>query len=159
NRLRDAIQVLRRLGVVLGHEAVSADDAALRVLAAAAQVVFASLAVGTGATRPAHGRDDEVTGLPPLDLLSHLLDDAEVLVAENQELLAVRRLAVEALIDLRVVAAQADTQHFHSHLIRLQRRIRHVAHVDAVPLARFDDDGTHGAVSSQLSADSYLKSV
>ena len=87
--------------------------------------------------------DDEVAGLPALHLLADLLDDAEVLVAEDQELVAVGRLAVEAVVDLGVGAAQPDAQHLHRDLIRLHLRIRHVAHVDRVLLARLDDDGFH----------------
>ena len=94
-----------------------------------------------------HGRRTVETtrspGLPALHLLADLLDDAEVLVAEDQELVAVGRLAVEPVVDLGVGAAEADAQHLHRDLIRLHLRIRHVAHVDAVFLAGLDDDGFH----------------
>jgi hypothetical protein len=54
-----------------------------------------------------------------------------------------RRLAIQAMIDLRVGAAETDAQHFHRDLVRLHFRIRHVAHVDRVFLARLDDDRFH----------------
>ena len=126
-----------------GRRTVATHDPALGVLAAAAHVVLAGLALRADAAGATDGRDDEIAGLPALHLLADLFDDPEVLVTEDQELVAVGRLAVEPVVDLGVGTAQPDAEHLHSDLVRCQFRIRHVAHVNRVLLARLDDDRFH----------------
>jgi hypothetical protein len=67
-------------------------------------------------------------------------------LAKDQELVALGRLPVQAVIDLGIGAAQPDAQHLHGNLVRLHLRIRHVAHVDAVAFPWPDDDGFHGTL-------------
>jgi hypothetical protein len=122
---------------------VTPHDAALGVLAAAAHVVLPRLALGADAAGTADGRDHEVPRLPALHLLADFLDDPEIFMAEDQELVAVGRLAVEAVVDFRVGTAQPDAQHLHCDLVRLHLRIRHVGHMDRVFLAWCDDDRFH----------------
>src|SRR3569832_1248706 len=95
-------------------------DAALGVLAAAAHVVLARLALGTFAAWAAHCRHDEIARLPPCHFLADLFDHSQILVAENEELVPVRRLAVETVIDLGIGAAQPDPDHLYRDLIRLR---------------------------------------
>ncbi len=64
---------------------------------------------------------------------------------EDQELVAVRRFAVQPVVDLRVGAAQADAKHLHGDVIRRHRGIWHIAHVDAVLFSGPNDDGFHNA--------------
>ena len=65
-----------------------------------------ALHCGRRRTDGARSRRRDRPACSPLHLLADLLDDAEVLVAEDQELLAVGWLAVEAVIDFRVGRAQ-----------------------------------------------------
>ena len=125
-RLWNLVQEARRLDVVLRHEAVAPHDAALGVPTAAAHVVLASLALRAESTRAPYGRYDEVAGGETRHATAHVLDDAEVLVTENQEFLAIRRLAEHAVIDFGVGRAEADPQHLHGDLVRLHPRIRHL---------------------------------
>jgi hypothetical protein len=143
NVLRNLVQPLRRLGVVLRHEAVSSDDATLLITAVVAHVVHPGLA-RVALARATHGRHDEIAGLETLHLLPDLFDDTKILVAEYQILIAFGRLAVEPMADLSVGTAQAGANHLHGDLIRLQLRIGHVAHVDGIFHAGLDDDGLHG---------------
>jgi hypothetical protein len=122
---------------------VQPHDAALRVLPAAAHVVLPRLAVGAHGARAADCGDDEISGLPPVHFLSDLFHDSEVFVAKDQELVTVGRLAVHTFIDFRVGAAQADPEHLDRDLIRSHLRIRHLAHMDAVPDAWLHDDCFH----------------
>lgn len=69
-------------------------------------------------------------------------------MAENQELVSLRRLAVKAVVDLRVGAAETDPEHLHRNLVGLHLRIRHVAHVDRVFGTGPYDDGFHGNLTS-----------
>ncbi len=61
-----------------------------------------------------HGRRTVETtrspDLPALDLLADLLDDAEILVPEDQELVSVGWLAVQAVIDLGVGRRTSPTR-------------------------------------------------
>jgi hypothetical protein len=60
--------------------------------------------------RPAYRRDDELARLEAFDILPDVLDDAEILVAQNQELFAARGLAVQAsLISASVAQSPART--------------------------------------------------
>jgi hypothetical protein len=145
--LRDLVEERRRLDVVLRHVAVPAHDAALGVLPAAAHVVLAGLALRAFAARASNGGHDEIAGLPPGHLLADLLHDAKVFVAEDEELVPVRRLAVETVIDFGISSAQSHPDHLHGHLIRFQLRIGHVAHMNAVFLAGFYNDGFHGVLT------------
>jgi hypothetical protein len=131
---------------------VAAHDAALLVRAFMAHVVLARLARVTLA-RPPHRRHHQVAGSEALHLPAHLFDNAEVLVAEDQVLIAVGRLSVEPMVDFGVGAAEPDANHLHRHLIRPQLRIGHVAHVDRVFHARLHDNGFHGYLSSSADSD------
>jgi hypothetical protein len=146
NSFRDLVEEHRVLDVVLRHEPVAPHDAALGVLAAAAHVALAGAALRALAAWAAHGGHDDVPGLPSFDALADFFDDAEILVAEDQKLVPRRRLAVDAVIDLGVGRAQADTQHLYRDLGRAQLRIRHLPHVDAVLEARLHDDRVHGSL-------------
>ena len=141
--LGNPVQVLGRLDVELRHEPMPAHDAALGVLAAAAAVVLPAVAVRAFSTRTSHRGDHQVARLPPGDLLADIDDDAEVLVAEDQELFAVRRLAVQAMVDLRIRSTKTNAEHLDGDMIRRHDRIRHVPHVDAVFLSRTNDDRFH----------------
>ena len=97
--------------------------------------------------RPRTGRRTVETttspGLNPDARAADVRDDADVLVTEDQQLLAVGWFAEEAVSDFRVGRAQSHPEHFHGDLIRLHPRVRHVAHVDAAVLARPHDDRFH----------------
>ena len=68
-------------------------------------------------------------------------------MAEDQELVTLGRLAVETVIDLGVGPAQPHPDHLHGDLIRLQLRIGHVAHMNAVFFTGFHNDGFHGVLT------------
>src|SRR5437773_1935964 len=78
----------------------------------------------------------------------HYRHHAEVLLAEDQQFAAIRRLAVQTLIDLAIGSAQAYANHLDRDLIRLELRIRHIAHVDGILLTGLNDDGFHPGLSN-----------
>jgi hypothetical protein len=67
-------------------------------------------------------------------------------VAEDEKLVPFWRLAVDAVVDLGVGAAETDAKHLHRDLVGFHLRIRHVAHVDRVLGPGPYDDGFHGVL-------------
>ena len=64
-------------------------------------------------------------------------------MAEDQELVAVWRLAVKPVVDLGVGAAEAHADHLHGDVVVGHLRVWHVPHVDAVFFSGANDDRFH----------------
>jgi hypothetical protein len=112
-------QVLRHGGEVgllldedLGHEAVALVDAAFGEGPGEAEVLAAFAARGAAGikARPAHAGDDEVARLEAGDAGAHLDDLTEAFMAEQEVVVALRRLAVGEGADLAVGAADPDLE-------------------------------------------------
>ena len=76
-------------------------------------------------------RDDQVASGESRHALPHRLDHAERLMADDQEIGTRRRLAVEAAVDLRVGAVDADLEDAHQRRIPGRRRNRELDLSDA----------------------------
>ena len=71
-------------------------------------------------------------------------DHPDVLVAQDQEVAAGRRVAEQALVDVHVRAADAGLQHAHERFALRGPRVGHVAEVQAVAHAGPESgDGLH----------------
>ena len=143
---RNLDQVLRGLHVELSHETVLPLDAALGVPAAGAHVVFAVVAVGADTARPPHGGDDKVAGLKTGDIPANFLHHSKVLVPEDEVIVSLRGLAVEAVVDLLIRTAETHSDHPDGDLIRSQGRLGNVAHVNGFFLPRRYYYCFHGSI-------------
>ena len=110
-RLRQRDEVGGVLGVGLGEVAVGPPDPALGEVLAGRHVLEADQVVDRAAGAPDRGHDETAR----LEGRGHVradgLDPAEVLVADDQEVVARRRLAELRGVDLAVRAAQPDADH------------------------------------------------
>src|SRR2546430_4511174 len=105
--LEDEVGVL---DVPLRQVAVAQVDPALEVDVVGREVLEADLPVDRRA-RPPHARDDVAAGADRVGHVRPDLDDAaEVLVPDDEEVVAGRRVAVLGLVDLLVGAVDADAQ-------------------------------------------------
>ena len=131
-------------------------DSALVVDVVRGEVLEADLPIDARAG-PTDARDDVSTGH---DRIGHvrpdLLDDAEVLVADDQEVGARRGCTVLGGVDLLVRAVDADAEDANEHapVLRdvLDRRLRNVFEMDRAGLAGRDRDRLHGAIVSPFEA-------
>ncbi len=131
-----------RVGIVLGHVAVSALDAALGVVAPQAHVTLAGLAI-RAAIRTADGGDDQVALLKTGDAFADCVDSANGFMTDDEHSLAGRSLSVLALVDLSVGAVDANLQHAHAECPRLGSRLRQLYPPGARRLPRRDSDRFH----------------
>src|SRR5215203_782432 len=125
----------------LGAVAVERLDAALRVLAVPAHVPLAHGAAGArdGVGAP----DDPGHQLAGVEAAASLADTAEELVPEHEPLVSLRRLAVGAVEDLAVGAADAEVERLDEQLAILWFGLGQVDQLGTVRVPGDHCDGSH----------------
>src|ERR1043166_5519052 len=118
-------------------------DAALLIVPAGTHVVLAVSAIPAFMARPSHGGYDELAGREAINILTHLHHLPEVLMAQNQVVVAIGWFSVQAVVDFFVGAAKSDAKYLDQHAVRAHLRIGHLAHVNGILFPWKNGDSFH----------------